>query len=147
MSGGVLRIVPTDPGWTPDDVALRRAVRALRELVPHADGVRGEVHDDVVLVTAEGEPEKAVCPACGEELDPDWWRRRLERAAAQGYERLGVVTPCCATGTSLADLRFDRPAAFARTELRARRAGAGLDEVELARVGHALGHPVRQILG
>jgi len=147
VSEDVLRIVPTDPAWTPDDVALRRAVRALRELLPHADGVRGEVHDGVVLVTAGNEPEQAACPACGEQLDPAWWAARLDRAAAQGFARLGVVTPCCATRTSLGDLRFDRPAAFARTELRARRAGAGLEEEELARVGHALGHPVRQLLG
>jgi hypothetical protein len=146
VSGEVLRIVPTDPEWTPDDVALRRAVRMLREVLPHADGVRGEVHDGVVLVTAGRDPEQVVCPACGEELDHAWWTQRLERAAAQGYARLGVVTPCCATRTSLGELVFDRPAAFARTELRARRAGPGLAEVELARVGRALGHPVRQIL-
>jgi hypothetical protein len=147
VSDDVLRIVPTDPEWTPDDVALRRAVRVLRELLPHADGVRGEVHDGVVLVTDGGGPEQVVCPACGEDLDQSWWVQRLERAAAQGYARLGVVTPCCATRTSLGELRFDRPAAFARTELRARRAGGELGEVDLARVGHALGHPVRQLLG
>ena len=146
MSDEVLRIVPTDPQWTPDDVALRRAVRALRELLPQADGVRGEVHDGVVLVTPDGQPEQVACPACGEDLDPGWWTQRLQRAAVQGFARLGVVTPCCATRTSLGDLRFDRPAAFARTELRARRAGAGLGEEELARVGRALGHPVRQVL-
>ena len=148
MSHDVLRIVPTDPGWTPDDVALRRAVRVLRELLPHADGIRGEVHDGVVLLTAGGDPEQAVCPACGEELDPAWWSARLERAAVQGYARLAVVTPCCATETSLGELRFNRPAAFARTELRARRArDAELAEEELERVGRALGHAVRQLVG
>jgi hypothetical protein len=146
VSVDVLRIVPTDPDWAPDDVALRRALRVLRDLLPQADGVRGEVHDDVVLVTAGSEPEQALCPACGEELDADWWSRRLERAAAQGFARLGVVTPCCATRTSLGDLRFDRPAAFARTELRARRPGTGLAEADLDRIGHALGHRVRQLL-
>jgi hypothetical protein len=145
VSDDLLRIVPTDPEWTPDDVALRRAVRALRELLPRADGVRGEVHDGIVLLTCAGEPQQAECPACGEALDPGWWAQRLRRAAAQGFARLGVVTPCCATSTSLGDLRFDRPAAFARTELRARRPGTGLGEAELARVGRALGHPVRQI--
>ena len=145
MTREVLRIVPTDPEWTPDDVALRRAVRALRELLPQADGVRGEVHDGVVLV-GDGEPEKVGCPACGEDLDPVWWGQRLDRAAAHGFVRLGVVTPCCATRTTLGELRFDRPVAFARTELRARRAGTGLGEDGLSRVGQALGHPVRQVL-
>jgi hypothetical protein len=145
VSDEVLRIVPTDPEWTPDDVALRRAVRALRELLPRAEGVRGEVHDGVVLVTAGGEPEQVACPACGEDLEPAWWEQRLERAAAQGYARLGVVTPCCATRTSLGELRFDRPTAFARTELRARARGAGLTDDALAEVGRALGHPVREL--
>jgi hypothetical protein len=145
VSDEVLRIVPTDPGWTPDDVALRRAVRALRQLLPRADGVRGEIHDGVVLITAGGEPEQVACPACGEELAPAWWEQRLERAAAQGFARLAVVTPCSATWTSLAELRFDRPAAFARTELRARARGTGLTEEALAEVGRALGHPVREL--
>jgi hypothetical protein len=146
VSEDVLRLVPTEPDWLPDDVALRRAVRVLRELAPRADSVRTEVHDAVVF--SGGPPTSVECPTCGDEVDATWWSERMERAAGQDFTRLAVVVPCCGTRTSLADLRYDPPAWFARVELRVRAPGReALTAPELARVGEALGHPVRVVAG
>jgi hypothetical protein len=146
VSDDVLRLVPTQPDWVPDDVALRRAVRVLRDLAPRADSVRSEVHDAVAF--SGGTPVSIVCPSCGDEVDATWWSQRMERAAGQDFAKLAVVLPCCGTRTSLADLRYDPPAWFTRVELRVRAPGReGLSDRELARVGEALGHPVRVVGG
>jgi hypothetical protein len=146
VSEDVLLLVPTEPGWMPDDVALRRALRVLRELAPRADSARAQVHDAIVF--SGGDPASVVCPACGEEVDRAWWSERMERAAGQGFARLAAVPPCCGTRTSLADLRYDPPAWFTRVELRVRApAREPLSAAELARVGDALGHAVRVVGG
>src|ERR1700712_3367272 len=101
MSDDRLRLIPTDPAWVPDDVALRRAVRVLRTLAPDAGSVRGAVHDEGGFVDAGGNARGIGCPACGAALEEEWWAGRVERAAATGYSRLAVTTPCCATRTTL----------------------------------------------
>src|SRR5947209_7919128 len=110
MSDDRLRLIPTDPVWVPDDVALRRAVRVLRDLAPDARSVRGQVHDEVLFVDAGSNAERIGCPACGSGLPGAWWSERLDRAAAGGYARLAVTTPCCGTDTTLNELDYIWPA-------------------------------------
>jgi hypothetical protein len=149
MSDSFLRLIPTDPAWRPDDVALRRAVRVLRQLVPDATAVRGQVHDGTVFVDAGGNAERVDCPACGAELDQAWWAARLDRAwrpAAGAYADLAVTTPCCETRTTLNDLDYVWPAGFATAVIEARNPGRGwLTPDERARVEAALGHPLREV--
>jgi len=146
MSDDRLRLIPTDPAWVPDDVALRRAVRVLRTLAPDAGSVRGAVHDEVVFVDAGSNAERIGCPACGAALEEEWWAGRVERAAATGYARLAVTTPCCATRTTLNDLDHVWPAGFARAELVVSVPRRGwLTEEELKQVAAALGHDVREV--
>jgi hypothetical protein len=149
MSDDFLRLIPTDPAWRPDDVALRRAVRALRALVPDADAVHGEVHDGVVFVDPGGNFERVDCPACGAELTRNWWTRRLDRAARPGsgtFGDLAVTTPCCETRTTLNDLDYVWPAGFARAVVEARNPGRGwLTPEERGQVEQAIGHPLREV--
>jgi DNA-directed RNA polymerase subunit N (RpoN/RPB10) len=149
MSDSYLRLIPTDPGWRPDDVALRRAVRVLRELVPEADRVRGRQHEGVVFVDAGSNAERVDCPACGAELAEDWWAGRLDRAgrpSAGAFTDLAVTTPCCETRTTLNDLDYVWPAGFATAVVEARNPGRGwLTPDERARVEQALGHPLREV--
>ena len=141
-----LVVIATDPGFAPDDVTLRRAVRLVRELVPDADDVRGTVHDAVVFIDAGGNSQRIDCPACGSELDPAWWDARMERAARQGFARLAVTPPCCTTPTSLNDLAYSWPAGFARAEIVASKPQRGrLTTEELGRLAGVLHHPVREI--
>ena len=146
MSAHLLRLIPSDPEWQPDEVALRRAVRVLRELVPDADRVTAAVHEQVVFIDAGEDAERVDCPGCGEQLDDDWWAARMERASGQDYSRLAVTTPCCGTRTTLNELSYVWPAGFARVELRAVNPGRGwLAEDERRRVELALGHELREV--
>ena len=146
MADDHLVVIPTDPTWVPDEIALRRAVRLVRQLAPGARDVRGTRHDEVVFVDAGERTEQVECPACGEELAPAWWSERMDRAARHGFTRLAVTTPCCRTATSLDALRYRWPAGFARAEVRVRHPERGaLSEEELARVAGVLGHTVREV--
>jgi hypothetical protein len=148
MPDRFLRLIPTDPAWRPDDVALRRAVRALRRLVPDADRVHGRLEDGVVFVDAGENLERVDCPACGAELELDWWTGRLDRAsrASGGFGDLGVTTPCCDTRTTLNDLGYVWPAGFASARVEARNPGRGwLTAEERAEVERAIGHPLREV--
>jgi hypothetical protein len=149
MSDDLLRLIPTDPAWRPDDVALRRAVRVLRRLVPDARAVRGEVHEGVVFVDPGENFERVDCPACGAELERSWWTGRLERASRPStgtFGDLAVTTPCCETRTTLNDLDYVWPAGFASALVEARRPGRGwLTAEERAEVEQAIGHPLREV--
>jgi hypothetical protein len=97
-------------------------------------------------VDAGANSERIECRACGTELDGGWWAIRMERASLSGFTRLAVVTPCCATSTSLNDLAYVRPAGFIRAEVRVRNPGRDrLTAPGRTRVADALGHPVREV--
>jgi len=146
MSLTVLRFVPTDPAWTPGEQAAGGALAAMRELAPNAREVTAVRHDHVSFVD-QGENFEAVrCPACGVQLEIEWWQGAMEAAWTSRFADLEVRVPCCAASTSLNDLDYVWPAGFARFVLEAR--DPERDEVtseELDRMAAALGHPVRLI--
>ena len=61
MSDNVLRLIPEDPRWAPDEVVLRRATDVVRDLVPGAESVHAERYDDAVFVDAGGNSERVEC--------------------------------------------------------------------------------------
>jgi hypothetical protein len=146
VSDDLLHLIPTDPGWVPDEVARRRVLRVLRELAPDAAEVTAETSEAVVFVDAGENSERVGCPGCGAELDLQWWQAEMDRAFEHGFTRLAVVTPCCRTATTLNDLDHVWPAGFARTVLRVTEPARGwLTPGERDRVARALGHPVREV--
>jgi hypothetical protein len=146
MSTNLLRIIPTDPAWTPNERAAGDALAALRDLAPGASATEAVRHDDVTFVDQGANFEAVRCPACGAELDVDWWQEAMEAAHRVRFADLAVVVPCCGVPASLNELDYDWPAGFARFVLEARDPGRqGPTDEELARVTAALGHPVRVI--
>ena len=147
MSDHLLRLIPSDPEWEPDEVALRRAVRVL--LIPWrpTPSVWARPCTGRSCSSTRGDDaERIACPSCGDEIDRDWWAARMERASAEEFARLAVTTPCCGSRTTLNDLDYVWPAGFARVELRVVNPGRGwLAEEERRRVEDALGHPVREV--
>jgi len=146
VSDHLLRLIPTDPAWVPDEMARRRAVRVLHELAPDADAITAVVGGTIGFVDAGGNTERVDCPGCGAELPEDWWQAELERAYRRAFTRLAVVTPCCGTATTLNDLDHIWPAGFARTVVEVTNPDRGwLTPEERDRVARALGHPVREV--
>lgn len=146
MSTNLLRIIPTDPAWTPAERAAGEALAVLRDMAPEASGTTAVRHGDVTFVDQGGNFETLRCPVCAAELEMDWWHAAMEAASKGRFADLSVAAPCCAARTSLDELDYDWPAGFARFVLEATDPCRGdPTEEELARITAALGHPVRII--
>lgn len=143
MSDNYLRLVPTEPHWRPNAGQRRRAEAALREVAPAAGAYASTVLEAVTFVDQGANFEEIRCPCCGSVLPVDWFQEQMNRPT---FDDLSVTTPCCGERSSLNDLDYRWPAAFAAFELSARNPNRrGLTADELERVGAALGHPVREI--
>ncbi len=120
MSNNVLRLIPTDPSYVPDDQAQQQAREVFATLVPQAQEVHLKVTDAPVFYDAGANMETIVCPACGTILDDQWWMKEMDRAYNEGkFTELTISTPCCDTRCSLNELVYDWPMGFARFVLEA----------------------------
>ncbi|MFB7292818.1 hypothetical protein [Actinacidiphila glaucinigra] len=151
MSDDVLSVIPTDPRWQPGRDAAERAAALVASLEPgDPDGADVEIevsrYDTVMPVDCGGNLAAIGCPLCGGSVDTRWWADLLEAHADEGFETLAVDVPCCGGATSLDALRHDWPCGFARFEIAVwNPARDWFGAHELAALGEALGHPVRQI--
>ena len=148
MSDDILSVVPTDPRWQPDEAAGQRAEEVVRGLVATLDGyVEPEFETTwselVQTVDCGANLSRITCPHCAGELDVDWFR---DLGNDGELTTLDVVVPCCSTATTLDTLAYDWPCAFARFEIAVwNPSRQDFDEVDLAAVAQALGHPVTQV--
>lgn len=146
MSDNYLRLIPTDPRYVADSVALERARDYLAGVVPDADEVAATVTDDVNFVDMGANFERVSCPQCGHELDVAWWQDAMDASGETNFATLDITTPCCAAATSLNDLRYEWPAGFARLVLEARNPNVrDIEEADAAALSSILGTPVRRI--
>ncbi|MFJ9771450.1 hypothetical protein ACIRVF_09410 [Kitasatospora sp. NPDC101157] len=148
MSDDVLSVIPTDPSWQPEPVAAARARAVLAELLGEDEDAELEVtwHERTAAVDCGENLERIGCPHCGGSITLGWWGALLEEHAEDGFATLAVTAPCCGAATTLDALEYDWPCGFARFELEVwNPAQPWFTEAQLAAVGAALGHPVRQI--
>ncbi|MER7898226.1 hypothetical protein ABTX62_19480 [Streptomyces sp. NPDC096046] len=148
MSETVLYLIPSDPYWQPDQAASSSAVALAEELCPDALGdIEADQGDAPAFINGAG-LESVSCPRCGAQLDfHGWWMARMDEAYRDSkVPSLAVKVPCCGADTTLNDLVYNVPSGFARFRLRAWSPNRHmLNGEDLTRIGHALGHPVRQI--
>ncbi|WP_067821543.1 hypothetical protein [Actinomadura kijaniata] len=149
MSDFVVSVIPTDPRWQPSPEAADACADLLRALLyPEEPDPEVEIdwYDRVAIVHPHENLQHVTCPRCGREIS-DWFDELAEEAEErEGLTALEATVPCCGARIPLTDLRYDWPCGFARFEIAAwnpeRQPLSGAD---LAALGEALGHPVRQI--
>lgn len=145
-------VFPAEPSWVPNVAAADAAVRVFRQMVPFASFVSGEGQIEarttpyVEFVDAGGLFEAIRCPDCHTELTIPWWHEQMDAQYSDtGFHLVPVSTPCCGAVTTLNDLAYEWPMGFARWTISALYPGRDLlTAAELAQLGSALGHPVRQ---
>ncbi len=147
MSDTVLKIIPTEPAWTPAPTAATAAERLVRErFCPDIRSIASELTDTINFVDPGMELKSVSCPSCRTALDERWWGERMNEAFETSFTNMNLVPPCCAHPTTLNALDYDWPSGFARFVLFA----AGwtrepLTAAELDQVAGVLGYPVRQL--
>ena len=147
MSDRTLRLIPTDPAYVPDTGAADKARKLLASFVPDAPQVTIDLRDEVSFIDQGANFESVSCPSCGTALDLDWWQGALEKAMATQCTDLSVSPSCCGKRTSLNDLRYVKPAGFARFSLEAMNPNRDqdLDSKQLQQLESLLGCKLRQI--
>ena len=146
MSDNVLRLIPTDPQFVPDDASAERARDHLAELAPNADEVTQNMSEETQFVDPGANLERISCPRCGQNLPMEWWQDRMDDAFKARFTVLAVTTPCCGADVSLNDLNYEWPAGFARFVLEAMNPGvADLATAEIATLAEIVGSPLRRI--
>jgi hypothetical protein len=146
VSDNWIVLVPLDPYAVPDGDAIEAARSALEAACPDAEEVLAEVAAMPRFVDAGQNFEKVSCPRCGAHLELGWWQRAMDDAAVLEFTTLEVKTPCCATSTTLNDLNYDWPQAFARVSIHAMNPQMlELDPAAKVKVEQLLGLPTRVI--
>ncbi|GAB1821464.1 hypothetical protein [Herbidospora sp. RD11066] len=147
MSDNVLSVIPADPHWLPGQDAADRAAALVADLVPGDPDDEIEIdvtwHEGIGVVDSAQNLERIGCPLCGASIDVDWWREFVEKEPLSALE---CVVPCCSGATTLDALAYEWPCGFARFEIAVWNPDRGwFTDDEMAALGAALGHPVRQV--
>ena len=145
MSDNWIRIVPTDPEWTPDQEHEATAVRLLRKLMPGAEDVSVERSAEIAFIDAGSNQGATSCRRCGTSVSEEWWAAALSRSYDNSrFNDRMMPVPCCGAPTDLNDLDYgDFPVAFASWWVDCTNPDAGrLNEQAVGSISDALGHPV-----
>lgn len=147
MSDNSLRLIPADPAYVPESGAADQARKLLVTFVPEASQVTIDVRDEVSFIDQGANFESVGCPSCGAPLDLEWWQGALEKAMETQCRDLAVSPSCCGKQTSLNDLRYVKPAGFARFSLEAMNPNRSedLDPQQVGQLESLLGCKLRQI--
>jgi hypothetical protein len=122
MSVGILRLIPKDPHFVPDDQARAAGLRYVSTSLPEAAEIKETVTPHVEFIDQGGNLEYIECPVCHQVLDNSWWSQVMDQIYDRdlGFAKLEVQTPCCTRWLSLNDLEYHWPAGFARYRMEAR---------------------------
>jgi hypothetical protein len=146
MSDHFITVIPTDPYFVASADALRKAQELLSTVLASAEQIEMHTSDEVAFVDQGGNFERISCPRCRKELTTLWWQDAMDKSHESGFQRLDIITPCCAFSTSLNDLEYRWPAGFARCWVRAREPrNKELSPHQLAQLEDILGTTLRQI--
>jgi hypothetical protein len=104
-----------------------------------ADAVVVEKSETPHFVDAGSNFARVSCPGCGADLG-EWWPTAMDQGYESDFVDLAVEAPCCGLATTLNDLRYDWPQAFARVSIHVMNPNVG----ELDR---DLQHEVEGLLG
>lgn len=145
MSDNFLKLIPISPQYVPSTAAICKAYELLSEYLPEADEISYNVTEGVRFIDQGQNWQRVSCPACGNELDAEWWQQAMDAAYQTGFSNLSINLPCCGVTSSLNDLRYEWPAGFARFVLEARNPDADLDGSKLKTLEQILGCKLRKI--
>jgi hypothetical protein len=145
MSDTLLKLIPVDERFAPDQEAQQQACVLLRSLLPQAEATYVEMTPHVRFVDPGSNLEEIRCPICGSRIEVDWWQQEMEKAYQTQFADLSVGMPCCGGQSSLNHLEYHWPAGFARFVLVARNPGGDIDDDKISMIEGLLQCKLRKI--
>jgi hypothetical protein len=171
MSDNVLRIIPRNPEYVPDEKNFKQVLIRIAELV--YDYVPEEEFNikkwtdksaqDIQFFSNSHETlkieispypqfidngcnlETICCPYCESNCDFAWWTHQVDIAWQNQFKYLSCITPCCTQEVTLNDLKYEWLVGFARFVIEIQE-GRFLNEAELDEIGVLLGCKLSQIM-
>jgi hypothetical protein len=147
MSDSYIVLIPEEVDHVPSLDARRRALELLRRFAPDAEAVKEEATPEVRFMDCGENFERVLCPACGAELDAEWWRDRVDEEMNAGCPLQPLEMPCCQTKANLNELKYEWSQGFARFSLEAMNPNIfDLTAEQVKALEAALGCRIRKIL-
>jgi hypothetical protein len=171
MSDNVLRIIPRNPEYLPDEKNFQRVLMRIAEFAYDSFSERDCILKRKTDISREGiqvfsnsyenlkieispypqfldngsNLETISCPYCESALDSAWWADQVSVAWQSQFQNLLCMTPCCAQEVSLNDLKYEWLVGFARFVIEVQE-GRFLNEAELDEIESLLGCKLSQIM-
>ena len=150
MSDQLVRLIPSDPYFRVTERQAQEALRLIRQSI-RADGIELRMQETPMFIDSRENMTSISCPCCRQLLDFGWWGDAMDKAYETDFMDLSVQLPCCGAKSTLQDLIYDFPCAFASFELEVRnpesdrRPDARKPEDMLKQLEELLGIPMRVI--
>lgn len=144
MSDTILKLIPTNPSYLPDEFSRRIAYDLLQGLFPEAT-IEVFTTSEIEFVDPGENFGSVGCNLCKQPIELKQWQEAMDAAYATQFEELTFVTPCCSRPTSLNDLNYSWPCGFAKFQLTARNPHVDLPQSVLQQLQAALATPLRII--
>lgn len=144
MSDTILKIIPANPFFGPDDAQQGAARDLFATAFPEAE-IELSCTPNVEFVDQGENFESVSCNLCGEQLDIDHWHEAMDAAYATQFDKLDFVTPCCSVTASLNALRYEWPAGFAKFQLSVQNPRSALSDQDLKHLEDVRGTALRVI--
>ena len=157
MSDDVLRIIPRDITFVPTPEGQAKAVEKLEEILPDGEMCNTEVYEDVTFIDCGGNLERISCPACGKDIEIDyfeendpgtnWWYEVTDKLQTAKAQSLETKLPCCNAVVPFTQIKFDWPAGFSMFELSIYNPNIdrNLNDAELSQLETVLGCSLSQV--
>jgi len=145
MSDDFLRLIPSSPFYIPDEKAINKALKVIRDDFSLAESINAEAYESPRFIDQGSNWVRVFCSNCNLEIDIDWWQSAMDQAYESDFRILNMKVPCCGVEMSLNDLRYDLPAGFAKFKIEIRNPGKDITESCCKQLESILGIPIRII--
>lgn len=144
MSDTYLRLIPIRPDFIPDKTRQGKAKTFLNSIFKNKE-IKFDETKDIEFVDQGANFESVSCNYCGRIIDNEFWQDAMDKAQAKHFRDLTLVTPCCHKTTSLNDLKYQRPAGFAKFTISISNPADDIKADALSELEKLLGIKIRKI--
>ena len=144
MSTTVLKIIPTNPSFVPDEIQKDKSKDFLTNLYKK-EQIELITTDTIEFIDQGENFDSVSCNLCGQNIEIKDWQYAMDKAYEKQFTNLEFITPCCHKKTSLNDLAYYSTAGFAKFVITVSDAQNKIEEKDLNQLQQILGTRVRII--
>jgi len=158
MSDQVLKLIPEDKDFLPDQGSAEKARELLENFFPDGEQAEVEFSESLKFIDGGSNLEKITCSMCNEttdinpfqenDLGTTWWYELDDvLASSPDLNTLSIKMPCCGASSPVQKVDFCGAAGFSKFELCIWNpyANNGISEAQVSKIESLLGCKIKQI--